>query len=108
GLRATLHNGGEQAHAAIFHAPEQLVFNNATGAFSASEPSQVPAGGTLTHEFTYDTKAAPLTLPRIEHLPDEEFYPIGSTLPGAQPLEPFGHRLLITAEVGLDQVTIPL
>ena len=50
--------------------------------------AQVAAGGALTHEFAYDTKGAPLSLPREAHLFDEEYYPLGTTLPGALPGEP--------------------
>ncbi|MEN3333596.1 MAG: hypothetical protein V7641_2961, partial [Blastocatellia bacterium] len=107
-VRATLGNGSPQLLAAVFHAPEQLGFANADVTFTTSEPAQVASGGVIVREFSYDTKAAPLTLPRDAHLFDEEYYPLGSTLPDAQPLEPFGHRLLITAEVALGQVTIPL
>lgn len=107
-VRATLGNGSEQSLAVVFHAPEQLAFANANVTFATTEPAQVAPGGVMFREFSYDTKAAPLTLPRDAHLFDEEYYPLGSTLPDAQPLEPFGHRLLITAEVALGQVTIPL
>jgi LmbE family N-acetylglucosaminyl deacetylase len=107
-VRATLGNGSGQLLAVVFHAPEQLVFGNAAAIFTTSEPAQVAPNGVLVREFAYDTKDAPLTLPHDAHLFDEEYYPLGSTLPDAQPVEPFGHRLLITIEVALGQVTIPL
>lgn len=107
-VRATLGNGSGQSLAVVFHAPEQLVFANADVTFATTEPAQVAPGGVLAHEFSYDTKTAPLTLPGDAHLFNEEYYPLGSTLPDAQPLEPFGHRLLVTAEVALGQMTIPL
>lgn len=107
-VRATLANGSGQALAAVFHTPEQLRFGDAETTFATSEPAQTAPGAALVREFSFDTKDAPLTLPQEAHLFDEEYYPFGSTLPEAQPREPFGHRLLITAEVALGQVTIPL
>ncbi len=107
-VRATLHNGGAQALPVVFHAPGQLGFGNASAPLTATEPAQVAPNGSITQEFSYETKDAPLSLPHDAHLFDEEFYPFGSTLPGAQPREAFGHRLLVTAEVAVGQVTIPL
>ena len=105
-VRASLRNGSTQAVAIVFHAPEQL--DSGPAHFTSSEPAPVVANSIATREFAYDTKSAPLSLPHDAHLLDEEYYPLGSTLPNAQPAEPFGHRLLITAEVALGQVTIPL
>lgn len=107
-IRATFNNGSSQPLAIAFHAPEQLGFAGANVTLATTEPTQVVAGGALTHEFTYDTKGAPLSLSREAHLFDEEYYPLGTTLPGALPGEPFGHRLLVTAEVAVGQVTIPI
>ncbi|HKQ06490.1 MAG TPA: PIG-L family deacetylase [Blastocatellia bacterium] len=107
-IHATFNNGSSQPLAIAFHAPEQLGFAGANVTLATTEPTQVVAGGALTHEFTYDTKGAPLSLPREAHLFDEEYYPLGTTLPGALPGEPFGHRLLVTAEVAVAQVTIPI
>jgi LmbE family N-acetylglucosaminyl deacetylase len=105
--RATLRNGSAQFVTIVFHGPEQLVSSPAAN-FTSSEPAQVAPNSIAVREFSYDTKDAPLTLPRDAHLFDEEYYPLGSTLPNAQPAEPFGHSLLITAEVALGQVTIAL
>jgi LmbE family N-acetylglucosaminyl deacetylase len=107
-VRATLHNGGVQALPVVFHAPTQLPFNNTNVPLTNTEPVQVALNGSITQEFSYETKDAPLTLPTDARLFDEEFYPFGSTMPGAQPREAFGHRLLVTAEVAVGQVTIPL
>jgi LmbE family N-acetylglucosaminyl deacetylase len=107
-VRAALGNSSGQSLAVIFHAPEQLRFGNSDINFTTGEPAQVAPNGVLVREFSYDTKDAPLSLPLDAHLFDEEYYPLGSTLPGAQPGAPFGHRLLITAEVTLGQVAVPL
>ncbi|HJQ23827.1 MAG TPA: PIG-L family deacetylase [Blastocatellia bacterium] len=107
-VRATLVNGSNQALAVVFHAPEQLSFATANVAAKTTEPAQVAPSGSLTHEFVYDSKDAPLSLPREPHLFDEEYYPLGTTLPGAQPAEPFGHRVLMTAEVAFGQVIVGL
>ena len=107
-VQATLHNGGAQALPVVFHAPAQLAFGNANAPLTTTEPAQVAPNGSITREFSYETKDAPLSLPHDGHSFDEEFYPFGSTLPGAQPREAFGHRLLVTAEVAVGQVTIPL
>ncbi|HKP13703.1 MAG TPA: hypothetical protein VJZ91_16400, partial [Blastocatellia bacterium] len=106
--RATLNNGSGQALPVIFHAPERLPVGNAGANLTTTEPAPVAPGGAIAREFAYETKDAPLSLPRDAHLFDEEFYPIGSTLPGAQPREPFGLHLLVTAEVAIGQVTIPI
>ena len=106
--RATLRNGGGQPLPAVFYTPLQLAFGNASAALTTSEPAQVAPKGTLVREFSFDTKGAPLTLPQEARLFDEAAYLLGSALPGAQPDEPFGHRLLISAEVALGQVTVPL
>src|SRR5581483_10399242 len=107
-IRATFNNGSSQPLPVAFHAPEQLSFAGAKVTLATTDPTQVIAGGALTHEFTYDSKDAPLSLPREAHLFDEEYYPLGTTLPGAQPAEPFGHRVVVTAEVALGQVTVVL
>lgn len=106
--RATLNNGSGQALPVVFHSPERLAFGSTAANITTTEPTQITPGGTIVREMTYETKDAPLTLPRDSRLFNEEFYPIGSTLPGAQPREPFGHSLLVTAEVAVGQVTIPV
>jgi len=107
-VRATLGNGSGQSLVVAFHEPEQLSFGNSDIKFTTSEPAQIAPGSVMVREFSFDTKAAPLSLPLDAHLTDDEYYPLGSTLPNAQPAEPFGHRLLITAEVTLGQVSVPL
>jgi LmbE family N-acetylglucosaminyl deacetylase len=74
-----------------------------------AEPVNVVPGIAAIQEQTYvvpDTITA--TLPHAEHLREEDYYAIGSTLPGAQPDEPFGARFIGSVEIGLGQVTIPL
>jgi LmbE family N-acetylglucosaminyl deacetylase len=107
-VRAALGNHSGQSLAVVFRAPEQLSFGASAIKFTTGEPAQVAPDGVIVREFSYDTKDAPLSLPLDAHLFDDEYYPLGSTLPDAQPGEPFGHRLLVTAEVTLGQVAVPL
>jgi LmbE family N-acetylglucosaminyl deacetylase len=104
--RLALRSGSSYSMPVVFHMPEQLGNNPA---YKQSETIEVPAGGVAAQERSYEiAKDAPPTLPRANHLYDEEYYPLGSMLPGAQPAEAFGNRLIATAEVGLGLVTIPL
>lgn len=104
--RLALRSGNSYSMPVVFHLPEQL---GNKPAYKQSETIEIPAGGVAAHEMSYEiAKDAPLTLPRAGHLYDEEYYPLGSMLPNAQPAEAFGNRLIATAEVGLGLVTIPL
>jgi LmbE family N-acetylglucosaminyl deacetylase len=104
--RVALRSGSSYSMPVVFHMPEQL---GDKPAYKQSETMEIPAGGVAAQEVSYEiAKDAPLTLPRADHLYDEEYYPLGSMLPGAQPAEAVGNRLIATAEVGLGLVTIPL
>ncbi|MGA9772459.1 MAG: PIG-L family deacetylase [Blastocatellia bacterium] len=104
--RLFVRSGNSYSLPVIFHTPEQLGNNPA---YKQSETMELPAGSVTVQEISYEiAKDAQPTLPRANHLYDEEYYPLGSTLPGAQPAEAFGSRLIATAEVGLGTVTLPI
>lgn len=104
--RMVLRNGNSYSMPVVFHTPEQL---GNKPAYKQSETIELPAGDVTVQELSYEiAKDAQFTLPRADHLYDEEYYPLGSTLPGAQPAEAFGNPLIASAEVGLGLVTLPL
>lgn len=104
--RMVLRNGNSYAMPVVFHTPDQL---GNKPAYKQSETTELPLSGVTAQELSYEiAKDAPITLPRADHLYDEEYYPLGSTLPGAQPAEAFGNPLIVSAEVGLGLVTLPL
>ncbi|HST20245.1 MAG TPA: PIG-L family deacetylase [Blastocatellia bacterium] len=104
--RIVLRSGNSYSMPVVFHTPDQL---GDKPAYKQSETLEIPAGGVVAQEMSYEiAKDAQLTLPRANHLYDEEYYPLGSTLPGAQPADAFGNRVIVTAEVGLGLVTLPL
>ena len=104
--RMVLRSGNSYSLPVVFHTPDQL---GDKPAYKQSETMELPAGGVTAQEMSYEiAKDARLTLPRADHLYDEEYYPLGSTLPGAQPADAFGNRLIASAEVGLGLVTLPL
>ena len=107
--RLVLRNGGVRPLPVVFSAPERLPVSDKTSAYNDSDVISVGAGGVVTRELEYETpKDAVFTLPHTAHLYDEEFYAVGSSLPGAQPGDAFGGRLVVTAEIGLGQVNIRL
>ncbi|MEK6322517.1 MAG: PIG-L family deacetylase [Acidobacteriota bacterium] len=104
--RLILRNGGARAFPVVFSTPERVPIT-ADSAYKDSEIIGIGTGGVATKEFEYEIpKDAAPTLPRSAHLYDEEYYAIGSALPGTQPADPFGGRLLGSVEVGLGQVYI--
>jgi len=104
--RMVLRSGNSYSMPVVFHTPDQL---GDKPAYKQSETMELPASGVAVQEMSYEiAKDAQLTFPRANHLFDEEYYPLGSTLPGAQPADAFGNRLIATAEVGLGLVTLPL
>ncbi|HKP85411.1 MAG TPA: PIG-L family deacetylase [Blastocatellia bacterium] len=106
--RVVARNGGGTSLPIVFHMPEQLAFGKDGPAYKQSETLALLPGGTLSQEVEYEiAKDAPVTLPRAAHLYDEEYYPLGTTLPGAQPIEAVGNRLIVTAEAQLELVTLP-
>lgn len=106
--RAVVKYGGGISLPIVFHAPAQLAFGDNRPAYKQSETLALLPRSTLAQEVEYEIpKDAPVSIPRAAHLYDEEYYPLGTTLPGAQPLEAFGNRLIVTAEVQLELVTLP-
>ena len=107
--RVVLRNGGVRAFPVVFITPERLSDPDKNATNKESEVIGVGPGGGAIQEFEYDiAKVAGLTMPHSAHLYDEEYYSVGSTLPGAQPAETFGNRLVVSAEIGLGQVNIRL
>lgn len=107
--RLALRNGGTRAFPVVFNAPERLTSAEKDATYKDSDVIGVGAGGGATQELEYEiAKDAALTLPHSAHLYDEDYYAIGSTLPGAQPAEAFGNRLVVSAEIALGQVNIRL
>ena len=107
--RLVLRNGGVRAFPVVFAAPERLPVSDKNSAYNDSDVISVGTGGVATKELEYEIpKDAVLTQPHSAHLYDEEFYAVGSSLPGAQPADTFGGRLVVTAEIGLGQVNIRL
>jgi LmbE family N-acetylglucosaminyl deacetylase len=107
--RMTLRNGGVRAFPIVFSGPERLSSSDKSAAPKDSEVMGLGSGGLVSQEFEYlVAKDAAATLPSEAHLYDEDYYAIGSSLPGTQPPEPFGDRLVFSAEVGIGQVSIRL
>ncbi|HLF84595.1 MAG TPA: PIG-L family deacetylase [Blastocatellia bacterium] len=107
--RIVLRNGGVRAFPAVFTTPERLPAPDKDSAYKDSDVIGVGTGGIAIRELEYEIeKDAVPTLPHSAHLYDEDYYSVGSTLPGAQPAAPFGGRLVVSAEIGLGQVNIRL
>ncbi len=107
--RLVLRNGSRRAFPAVFSAPERIPIREGDSAYRDSDEVGLGTGGAASKEFEYEIpKDAALTLPHSAHLYDEEYYSVGSALAGAQPADPFGSRLVGSAEVGLGQVSIQL
>lgn len=107
--RLVLRNGGVRAFPVVFSAPERLPAAEHNADYKDSDVMGLRAGDSVSREIEYEiAKDAALTLPHAAHLYDEEYYAIGSSLPGTQPGEPFGGALIASADVGLGQVNIRL
>ncbi len=108
-VRASLRNGSSRGFPVAFSAPERLPVPEKNPAYKEPDVTGVATGAVVSQEFEYEiAKDALFSLSKAAHLYDEEFYAVGSSLPGAQPAEPFGNRLVVSAEVGLGQVSIRL
>lgn len=106
--RLTVLNHSQRPYPIVFRTPATLL---AAGREAQKESDVIQAIPQIRTErdFTYDVPAdAPRTLPTAEHLREQEYYGLGTTLPGTQPAEPFGNSFLAFVDVGLGQVTIPL
>ena len=107
--RLTLRSNINRVSAVVFHTPEQISGDDKVSALSGSEAIGLGPFGVASKDVEYEvTKDVRVSVPHAEHLYEEEYYPLASALPGAQAEEPFGHRLLAIAEVGLGQVSITL
>ena len=100
-------NGGLRALPVAFSAPERLPAADKNPSYKASDVIGVGPRGIAIKEFDYEfAKDTMSTLPHSAHLYDEDYYGVGSTLPGAQPGAPFGYRLIVSADIGLGQTSI--
>lgn len=107
--KVIVHNGGGRAFPVVIVTPERLADAGRTQKLKESEVLGVGAGTSVGLDLDYEiAQDAPQTMPHSSHLFDEEYYAIGSTLPGAQPNEPFGNRFLASADIGFGQVNVRL
>lgn len=108
-VRASLLNGSSRGLPVAFSAPERLPVPETNPTYKEPEATGVATGAVVSRDFEYEiAKDAALTLPQAAHLYDQEFYAVGSSLPGAQPAEPFGDPLVVSAEIGLGQMSVRL
>jgi LmbE family N-acetylglucosaminyl deacetylase len=108
-VRASLRNGSSRGFPVAFSAPERLPVPDHNPTYKEPDAAGVATGAVVSQEFEYEiAKDALFTLPQAAHLYDQEFYAVGSSLPGAQPVEAFGDPLVVSAEVGLGQVSVRL
>ena len=108
-VRASLSNGSKRGLPVAFSAPERLPAPENNPTYKEPEATGVATGSVISQDFEYEiAKDAAQTLPQAAHLYDQEFYAIGSSLPGAQPAREFGDRVVVSAEVGLGQVSVRL
>ncbi|HWN99568.1 MAG TPA: PIG-L family deacetylase, partial [Blastocatellia bacterium] len=106
---AVFRNGSSRAVPVILRMPESLANTEAAPAYKHSEASWIALNAMTSLDMEYEVpKDSTLTLPRAGHLSDEQYYPMGSSLPGTFPGEPYGNRLIVFAEAGLGDVNIPL
>jgi LmbE family N-acetylglucosaminyl deacetylase len=104
--RLVLENRSASSFPVLFRMPATLAVDDQKQ-INSGPTDALP--GLTTREQTYLVpEKMSLTLPHGDYLREEEYYAIGSALPGAQPNEPFGERLIASVEVGLGQVNIVL
>jgi len=107
--RAMFRNGSSSVVPVVIRMPESLSPAEGKPEYKPSDAVFVAQYNSTAREAEYEIpRDAALTLPRSGHLEDEQYYPMGSSLPGALPVEPFGNRLVVYAEAGLGDVNIPL
>ncbi|MFY9607260.1 MAG: PIG-L family deacetylase [Blastocatellia bacterium] len=106
--RAVFRNRSSRAAPVVFRMPESLSSTEANPSYKDSDAVWVAPRASTSRDIEYEVpKDLALTMPRTGHL-REQYYPTGSSLPGAFPVEPFGNGLVVLAQVGLDDVSIPL
>ncbi|HSB11454.1 MAG TPA: PIG-L family deacetylase [Blastocatellia bacterium] len=107
--RIALKNGSVRAFPVVFRGPQQLTTGDKAPGYKESDVIGLGSGAVVSQEFEYEVaKDSPQTLPASTHRFDEDYYAVGSSLPGAQPGDPFGAQLILSAEVGLGQASIHL
>ncbi|HWP43295.1 MAG TPA: PIG-L family deacetylase [Blastocatellia bacterium] len=108
--RLELRNGGEQRLSAAFLVPESLAIRDQTPEMKRIDGLDLKPGSVVVQEISYEVpKEVAFTLPHSAQLYKESYYPVGSSIPGTLTLDPFGVRLLVTAEVrvGITAILIP-
>ncbi|HSO75778.1 MAG TPA: PIG-L family deacetylase [Blastocatellia bacterium] len=107
--RAVFRNGSSRVTPVVLRTPESLSSTEANPSYKDADTVWVAPRASSSKDIEYEIpKDLALTMPRAGHLGDEKYYPTGSWLPGAFPIEPFGNRLVVLAHVGLEDVSIPL
>jgi GlcNAc-PI de-N-acetylase len=107
--RAVFRNGSSRVLPIVFRTPESLSSTEANPSYKDADAVWVAPRAAYSKDIEYEIPGdSARTLPRAGHLNDERYYPIGSSLHDAYPVEPFGSRLVFLAQVGLDDVSIPL
>jgi LmbE family N-acetylglucosaminyl deacetylase len=102
----TFHNNSQNSLSMVFHTPVSLPVAGKNISYKTSEVISVAPFHTVSQEITYETaKDAPLTLPHVDHLYEEKYYPASALRFSRQP---FGNLLFASAEVNLGQTTISL
>jgi hypothetical protein len=108
-VKLSLLNGGGRNLVAGFQIPETFPGASAPPAYKSLEPGDLNLGASLVKEVEYEIPAASnMTLPHSEHLYETSYYPLGSSLPGLPIGQPAGNQFLAIAEIGLDQMVIPV
>jgi hypothetical protein len=107
--RAVFRNRSSRAAPVVFRMPESLSSTETNPSYKDSDAVWVAPRASISRNIEYEiSKDSALTLPRAGHLNGEQYHPAGSSLPDALPVEPFGNGLVAFAQVGLDDVSIPL
>ncbi|HMG34474.1 MAG TPA: PIG-L family deacetylase [Blastocatellia bacterium] len=106
--RVDLINESERAYPIVIRLPSALSVEGQR-TWTSSETIESAPHSTTSRAQTYQlaVETAP-TVPHAEHLREQEYYGIGTTLPGSQPSEPFGATLAAAAEVDIGQAIVPL
>jgi LmbE family N-acetylglucosaminyl deacetylase len=105
--RLSLSNGSNQRLPATFLLPESLPAGDRPPPTRRIDGLDLTAGGAVTREVSYEVpEKSALTLPHSSQLYKESYYPVGSSIPGALAPDPFGLKLLASAEVGVGLTSI--
>ena len=107
--RLAFSNGGSRRVPVVFRTPESISEEPAKTTFRASEQASAGPNESIARELEYELpQNAAITLPHSEHLQERNYYPLGSTYPGAEPARTFGNDLVAFAEIGVAQTSISI